>query len=291
MSTNAHATMSIAAPPERVWELLTKNEELTKWFCEHADVTLKEKRFDFWGKFTPQNPARDEGRHAIVDATPGKSIRFRWDVRGHDSVVSIDLMPEKGGTHVALDHDNLPMRPRNDLSYANFWGVALENLRGYAERKMVGTRRDYSHASKDAATLAVEIAAPKAAVFQALVDPAQISRYIEGKGVKVEPNKGGVYSFGWDDGGPIRILDIQQDAKLSYSWRYEGEPDTVVTWTLEGSGGTTRLTLVHSGFGADRTLEDYMTGWLEFLNQIKFMVEGGAAWKRIAFSSHDYASA
>ena len=34
-----------------------------------------------------------------------------------------------------------------------------------------------------------------------------------------------------------------------------------------------------------------MTGWLEFLNQIKFMVEGGAQWRKVAFTSHDYAAA
>ena len=108
-----------------------------------------------------------------------------------------------------------------------------------------------------------------------------------GENPVVEAEVGGEYSFGWED-GPQKILDIQSNKKLSYSWEYPDEPDTVVTWKLEGSAGKTRLTLVHSGFAPNRNMEDYQIGWLHFLNRIKFLAEVDAGWQRAQIIAEDY---
>jgi uncharacterized protein YndB with AHSA1/START domain len=75
----------------------------------------------------------------------------------------------------------------------------------------------------------------------------------------------GEYDFGWEGGGPIKILELEPNHKLTYSWHYE---DTVVTWILEDSEGGTRLTVVHSGFAKDRSTDDYTAGWLKFINSL-----------------------
>ena len=56
------------------------------------------------------------------------------------------------------------------------------------------------------------------------------------------------------------------------------ERTTVVRWELDGSQGRTHLTIVHSGFGADRRTEGYQLGWMEFLASLKRMHEVGPAW-------------
>jgi uncharacterized protein YndB with AHSA1/START domain len=103
---------------------------------------------------------------------------------------------------------------------------------------------------------------------------------------EVEPETGGKYLYGWDH-GPTKILDVEPDKKLSFNWEWEDEPDTVVTWSLEGSGGKTRLTLVHSGFAPDRNMEDYQIGWLHFINRIKSLSEVGETWDKVQVLVHD----
>ena len=56
-------------------------------------------------------------------------------------------------------------------------------------------------------------------------------------------------------------------------------PTTVMTWTLEGSGGKTRLTLVHSGFAPDAPTSGLQSGWLNFASWLKSMLEYGADWQ------------
>lgn len=83
-------------------------------------------------------------------------------------------------------------------------------------------------------------------------------------------------------------MEIEPNRKLSYSWHYGDDPETVVTWTLEGSEGGTRLTLVHSGFAPDRSADDYTTGWFKFVNDLKSMIEIGLSWKKAIADDADY---
>jgi len=54
----------------------------------------------------------------------------------------------------------------------------------------------------------------------------------------------------------------------------------VTSWELEGSGGGTRVTIVQSGFAADRNSEDYYVGWSMFLRRLKALLEDGDSWTR-----------
>ncbi len=134
--------------------------------------------------------------------------------------------------------------------------------------------------------LDVDINAPTERLFENLTNPEDLKRHV-GEDPKVEPEVGGVYPFGWED-GPQRILDIKKDSKLSYSWEYPNEPDIVVTWKLEGFEGKTRLTLVYSGFAPDRNMEDFQIGWMHFLNRIKFMAEFGERWQKARIVAGDF---
>jgi uncharacterized protein YndB with AHSA1/START domain len=101
-------------------------------------------------------------------------------------------------------------------------------------------------------------------------------RYLPGAAT-VEPRPGGKYDFGWGENGPIKILELEPDRKLTYSWHH----DTVVSWILEDSEGGTRINLVHSGFAKDRSTDDYTAGWWKFVNYLKSMVEIGDSWQEV----------
>ncbi|MBI1741624.1 SRPBCC domain-containing protein [Candidatus Acetothermia bacterium] len=288
MSEKIQAQLTIAATPKAVFKALTQVEDVIQWFAEHADISIAEKRYDFWGRFTPEVPDRNQGRHTLLALEPDRRLKFSWKVRGAETTVEFSLEPQGQSTKLTLLQEGLPQRQTSQYSFADFWDVSLENLRSWVGRKTVGERCDFSVPKRGNVRLSIDINAPRETVFEALVNPAQLERYIAEKAT-VEPRVGGQYSFGWKGGGPVKILDLVPTEKLSYSWTYDKEQETVVTWTLEGSGGKTQLVLVHSGFAPDRVSEDYGTGWMGFLNRIKAMVESGPGWKQVTYVATDYA--
>jgi uncharacterized protein YndB with AHSA1/START domain len=97
-------------------------------------------------------------------------------------------------------------------------------------------------------------------VWRALTDPGLLAQWllpIVEREFELEP--GAAFTFqapaqpGWDGAVNCRIVGIDSQKKLSYTW-VVGDMDTVVTFTLapmaSGASGAsgTRLTLVHTGF-------------------------------------------
>ena len=52
---------------------------------------------------------------------------------------------------------------------------------------------------------------------------------------------------GWDGKVRCRMLEIEEQRKISYTW-IVGDMDTVVTFTLGPTPTGTQLSLLHSGF-------------------------------------------
>jgi uncharacterized protein YndB with AHSA1/START domain len=277
MNSRIEIAIEIAAPPSRVFEALTKAPELERWFAEKAFVSAAEGRFDFWGRHTPGNPDRDTGRHFLSKFEPGKCLAFGWRLRGKDTTVDIALAPSDRGTRLTLTHD-APPRGATGISLGDYWLLSFENLRRHIEEGVSPVRCDYSMSPKGGVELAIDIAAPPEAVFRALTTEADLDRWMTAKST-VEPVEGGRMSFGWGSEGPVRILSIVPNQELAYSWEHTGDPETVVTWSLQAPNGrrTVRLTLVHSGFG-ERDTEDFRTGWLKHVVWMKALLERGAAW-------------
>ncbi|HSQ59603.1 MAG TPA: SRPBCC domain-containing protein [Acidobacteriota bacterium] len=287
MSLDLKATVAVAASPARVFDALIRPEELRAWFCEHAAVDPAAERYDFWGRHTPGVPTEAEGAHPLVEFDPPRRLSFTWAIRGGLSRVTWSVTPAgaSGGTGgpgdagalVEVLHTLPRGRSRREGALADFWAGALERLKAWLEHGIAGFQTDFGQTPAADLRLTTEIAAPAADVFRALVEPASLERWIAAPGkAAVEPRAGGAYEIGWgEEGGPVRILEIRPATSLSYSWRYKNEPDTVVTWTLEGSGGATRLTIVHSGFASTELHEPYLMGWGFFLNRIRLLVEAG----------------
>lgn len=283
-------TLPIKAAPEDIFRALTQADELRQWFSEEAEVSLPRQRYAFWGRFTPEAPDRAAGHHELLAVEPDRRLKFKWQLRGVETTVEIKLEPQEGETDLTVIHEDVPPYQEGQYAFTDFWSLSLENLRSWVERKQIGARCDFSTVPHGEVQVSVDINAPKEAIFQALIKPEELKRYIAPE-PRVEPRVGGVYDYGGDfGGGPVKILELAPNEKLVFDWAQtsQAEPDTIVTWTLEGSGGRTHLTLVHSGFAPDRACEDYQVGWSHFLNRLKFMVELGAGWQKPELSAHDY---
>jgi uncharacterized protein YndB with AHSA1/START domain len=271
MNKKHQFAIDIAVGAEALYRAFTEETLLTQWLTESARVSLAEGVFELWGRYLPGAPREPITR--FLDAADNRSLRFTMLVRGVETVVSAQF----SDSGVTIEQDKVK-RAAGEVAMEDFWGGSLENLRRLLTGGSAPFFRDFTPPCADAASLQVEIAAPAAKVFGALVEPAQLDRYLAEK-AEVNPVEGGKIDFGWGT-GPIKLLTVDPDREVSYSWQDDTEPETVVTWTLEGSDGGTRLTLVHSGFGAKRATDDYSTGWWFFVNSLKSMLEMGAPWTR-----------
>jgi uncharacterized protein YndB with AHSA1/START domain len=177
-----------------------------------------------------------------------------------------------------------------DPALACFWHVSLANLAAFAEGLQTMPPFDFSVPAQGDALLRTVIDAPVEEVFAALLDPSQVDKWAGGTAV-IEPTVGGAYSHGATshgtsshgaETGPERILELDPDKVLAYSWRHPGSPDTVVRWSLRGSRGSTFLTLTHNGFASNELSEQYRQGWPTHLVELKRILELGDRWQPLA---------
>jgi uncharacterized protein YndB with AHSA1/START domain len=128
--------------------------------------------------------------------------------------------------------------------------------------------------------------APLAEVWNAITDKDAMKKwYFDLDDFKAEP--GFKFSFpGGDENQYIHlceVIEVIDEQKLSYSWRYEGLPgDTTVTFELFDDNGKTRLKLTHAGIetfkanGKDFAIESFTTGWTQILStNLKDYLEKG----------------
>ncbi|HUS15510.1 MAG TPA: SRPBCC domain-containing protein [Chloroflexia bacterium] len=269
--------VTIAAGPAAVYKALTSAGELQTWFAESAQVDLPARRYDFWGRYTPETPDREQGRHEIIAAEQDRLLRFTWPLDGVATEVEYRLHPREGAgnatiltvTHTGCDKDTSgPCAPED------FWLLTLENLRRHVEGRRVYARFDFHTLNnKGDVRHEIEIDAPADVVFAKLVEPAELNRWIA-YNAAVDPQPGGTFDLGWGEGSDSQIVEIEPPTKLVYGWA----GTHVVTWTLEGSGGKTRLLIVHSGFDPD-AIPGERLGWLNFMTWIGSMSEVGPSWQ------------
>ncbi|MDB4947461.1 MAG: yndB [Gemmatimonadetes bacterium] len=93
---------------------------------------------------------------------------------------------------------------------------------------------------------------PPQKVWRALTDPVLLTEWLlPVTGLELHP--GAAFTFntepkpGWDGVVNCRLLEMEAQRKLSYTW-VVGGMDTVVTFTLMPTASGTRLSLLHSGF-------------------------------------------
>ena len=98
-------------------------------------------------------------------------------------------------------------------------------------------------------------------VWRALTDPVLLTEWLLPVAeLKLEPQAAFTFKTqpypGWDGIVNCRILVIEAQRKLSYTWVVgDMEIDTVVTFTLTPTASGTRLSLVQSGFKPDQKQE------------------------------------
>jgi uncharacterized protein YndB with AHSA1/START domain len=136
--TDLRITRTFAAPPELVFDFLTRRRHLLDWWGPEG-TSLPDENLDF----TRPGPWHSvmmnaDGRRfkvsgQVVEVTPPRAVAFTWgwhdedDDRGPESLVRIELHPVDSGTEFRLTHADLP----GDDSSANHergWTSSLAKL-------------------------------------------------------------------------------------------------------------------------------------------------------------------
>lgn len=268
MSETVTLRARVDVPVERVHRALTSADELRVWLAEHAEVDLPN-RYAFWGRFTPEGDAPSQTLEHVDD----KSLRFTWHVGGEDTTVEFSLAADDTGTVVTVSQSHFPgwpdaVRETGVLGWLyTYWALNLANLAEHLKGRELTPKADFTTTDMRAA---VDIAAGKEAVYRALVDAEEYSRWFGAK-IDIEPWVGGRVAMGGFENNPEpgKVLDLAENERMSIDW---GD-DIVSTWELAESGGRTTLTFVQSGFVDGRTPYGAWMGWLSGVAELRRYVE------------------
>jgi len=128
------ASVEIAAPPERVFEALTKAEDVVKWWGSEDTYRTTEWSMPLtagapWkasGTGADGAPFSVEGEIVEVDA-PRKLVwtwRPAWD-GGNTTTITYRLEPIEGGTRIVMRHDGFGDRTESCRSHGEGWERVL----------------------------------------------------------------------------------------------------------------------------------------------------------------------
>jgi uncharacterized protein YndB with AHSA1/START domain len=113
-----------------------------------------------------------------------------------------------------------------------------------------------SRGQSESISFELDLPHPPQKVWRALTDPKLLAEWLlPAVDFKLDP--GAAFTFktqpvgGWDGIVHCRMLEIESQRKLRYTW-VVGDIDTAVTFTLTPTAQGTRLSLVHSGFKPDQ---------------------------------------
>ena len=112
----------IPYPPEKLWRALTQPHLLAEWLMQTDFVAEPGHSFRFtadWGAVDCK----------VIKIEPLRSLSYRWDAMGLESVVTWTLTPTAGGTHLKLEQTGF--RPDQGQAFhgARFgWTSFLDRL-------------------------------------------------------------------------------------------------------------------------------------------------------------------
>src|SRR6185312_239172 len=114
MSEAATETRSVVVeremshPPEKVWRALTQPLLIEEWLMKNDFKPVVGHRFNLradWGAVDCE----------VLAIEPNKTLSYKWDAMGLESVVTWTLTPSSTGTHLRMEQ--LGFRPDQKQAY------------------------------------------------------------------------------------------------------------------------------------------------------------------------------
>ena len=137
-------------------------------------------------------------------------------------------------------------------------------------------------------TVSGRVARPGAEVFEAIVDPEQLSRYFTTGGARGRIETGATVHWDFHDfpgAFPVEVVEVEKDRRIVLRWEAEAGTAadgsfTTVTMTFEPTGdGRTLVTIAEQGWrdteAGLRASYGNCQGWMQMLCALKAHVEYG----------------
>lgn len=132
-------------------------------------------------------------------------------------------------------------------------------------------------------TVWIHVARPPAAVFEAVADPAQLSRYFTTGGATGRLESGATAQWDFHDfpgAFPVRVLEAKMPDRIRLAWfRSDGSGENEVDFTFEAvdDGARTKVSVSESGWADDaagrKASYDNCMGWSHMLMALKAWAE------------------
>lgn len=122
---------------------------------------------------------------------------------------------------------------------------------------------------------------PLPRVWSALIEPRRLEVWLPGCRIDARVGGAAVYDFGEEGMATGEVLALRApgasdpSAELEHTWRWEGLPDSVVTWRLDPVDAGTRLQLVHREVLRTPATE-FAVGWHVILDTLDHYVDDRA---------------
>jgi uncharacterized protein YndB with AHSA1/START domain len=142
------AEIQVAAPPERVFQALTDERELSRWFKnESCPTKLWRMEACVGGAYryeTEQGTAAVSGvdefecHGEILQFDPPRLLVYTWFGNWHENkslrtAVRWELTPHDGGTHVKVTHSGLAAEAAARKDFGGGWPGVLAQLKKFTE--------------------------------------------------------------------------------------------------------------------------------------------------------------
>ncbi len=118
-----------AHPPEKIWRALTQPHLIEEWLMKNDFAPQLDHRFQLrgdWGAVECK----------VVELKPNKTLAYRWDAMGLESVVTWTLTPTKSGTHLRMEQTGFKPDQNQAFAGAKFgWQKFFGNLEQLLARK------------------------------------------------------------------------------------------------------------------------------------------------------------
>jgi uncharacterized protein YndB with AHSA1/START domain len=143
------AEIQIAAPPERVFQALTNDRELSCWFknptCPVKLWQMDARPGGLYHYSTEKETAVINGvdefecHGEILELDPPRLLVYSWFGNWHQNkslrtVVRWELTPAANGTHVKVTHSGLASEEAARKDYSGGWPGVLQQLKNFTEK-------------------------------------------------------------------------------------------------------------------------------------------------------------
>ena len=262
----------IEAEPTRIFDAITNPLKMSIWFCNKGEVNLKLRgAVHLSGENCVATTFKEkEIKGAISELDPNRLIKFTWPINGSQSEVTFQIDEKRGFCDFLVTHDKIP----ENAMMMDAWIIYLYNLQSLLQLNRPSYRLDYTRLDKGTIRREMFIEALPPAIYKALTDQRDLRVWFAPE-AEVEAQVDGKYLTGWkspsgDPDGPGKVVELIENKKVAYDWRYSGGPSgDLVTWELLRIGEKTRVTLKHSGFPPEADTKGFTQGWHAYLLTLK----------------------